>query len=209
MNPRDEPEPTRPRPLSADQAAAVEKLYRITASRLFSRSLFLSQGNRQQADDLVQQVFEAAIKRWSAGGNPIGSQEYKDQIRWLFGVLNHKAVDAFRACSREGPLPDLDLDRVQPPYDTAHHALCLIDLDRALELMKKMPRDRHLVVSLRVLSGLPTREVAEMIGMKQATVRWHLMRAREELSREIGPILPIEDEEPGEDGPATERTVTA
>jgi len=187
----------------------VEKLYRAAAPDLFSRARFLSQGNRAQAEDLTQLVFQAAITRWSTGCNPVGSLDYENQVRWLYGVLNHKAADACRVGSREGPIPDLDLDRLQAPHDTAHHALCSIDLDRALLVIKEMPRVRHLVASLRLLSGLPTGDVAAMLGIEQSTVRWHLNEARKELRRMVGPIMPIEDDEPGNDGPATGRAVTS
>lgn len=200
MNPSPEPEPGALHPLSADQAAAVEKLYRDAASGLFFRALFLSQGNRAQAEDLTQEVFKAAITRWSTGRNPVGCLDYEDQTRWLYGVLNYKAADACRVGSREGPMPDLDLDWPPAPHDTAHQALCSIDLDRALKVMKRMPRVRHVVASLRLLSGLPTGEVAAMLGIEQSTVRWHVKKAREELSREVGPILPYVDDEPGDDG---------
>jgi RNA polymerase sigma factor (sigma-70 family) len=191
-----EPDPGRLHPPSDDQTAAVEKLYRTTASELFFRALFLSQGNRAQAEDLTQEVFKAAITRWSTGPKPVGNLDYEDQMRWLYGVLNHKAADAYRIGSREGPMPDLDLDQQPAPHDTAHQALCSIDLDRALKVMKRMPRVRHLVASWRLLSGLPTREVAAMLGIEQSTVRWHLKKAREELCREVGPILPYVDDEP-------------
>jgi RNA polymerase sigma factor (sigma-70 family) len=209
VNPSPEPDPGGLHPLSADQAAAVEKLYRAASPELFSRALFLSQGNRTQAEDLIQLIFQAAITRWSTGGNPVGYLAYEDQMRWLYGVLNYKAADAFRSRSRESPMPDLDPDWLQAPHDTAHHALCSRELDRALLVMKRMPRVRHVVASLRLLSGLPTREVAAMLGIEQSTVRWHLKRAREELCKEVGPILPVADDEPGDDGLATGRAVTS
>jgi DNA-directed RNA polymerase specialized sigma24 family protein len=101
---------------------------------------------------------------------------------------------------RERRLPDLDLGRLPAPHDTARDALCRAELDHVLLVVKKMSRVRHLVVSLRLLIGLPSSEVAVMLGIDQSTVRWHLKKAREELCREVGPVLDFADDEPGDDG---------
>jgi DNA-directed RNA polymerase specialized sigma24 family protein len=116
----------------------------------------MAQGNRAQADDLIQQVFQAAIMSWAK----IGYWDFGRQEVWLYGVLHHKAADAWRSWAWERPVPELILDRPHPPQDTFHDAMCSIALDRALRAVIKMPPVRHRVVCLRVLAGLSTREVA-------------------------------------------------
>lgn len=185
-----------PRRLIASEAEAVEKLYRIAAPRLFSRALFLAQGNRDQADDLIQQVFQAAIMSWAR----ISHWDSERQETWLYGVLHHKAADAWRVGVREHPVADLIWDQLQSPQDTAHDALCSMALDHALKAVTEMPPVRHRVVCLRVLAGLSTREVANLIGISPSTVRVHLKAARDTLSKEVGPIVPFVDDDPGDDG---------
>jgi RNA polymerase sigma factor (sigma-70 family) len=70
-------------------------------------------------------------------------------------------------------------------------------LDRALKVVKEMPPIRHRVACLRVLAGLSTAEVADLLGISQSTVRVHLKAARDTLMREVGPILPFEDDDAG------------
>jgi DNA-directed RNA polymerase specialized sigma24 family protein len=177
--------------LPADQAAAVEGLFRAAGPALFSRALLLSQGDRAQADDLVLRAFQDAVKHWSAGRDPVGSLDDGGKERWLYEALYRQAADDFRARPREVPAPDVDLAGSSAPRDT--------DLDRALIVMRRMPRARHMAACLWLLSGWPAAQVAVMLGMELSAVKEQLIKAREELSGELGPTQPIEDV-PGDHG---------
>lgn len=179
--------------LSADQAEGVEKLYRAAAPKLFRRALLLSQGNRWQAEDLIQLVFQAAIMRWET----IGHKDPGEQMAWLMAVLHNKAADAWRVNRREHSLTVMVSSQPQSLQDAGYLALGSIALDRAIKVIKAMPPVRHRVVCLRLLAGLPTKEVAEMLGRAQSTVRGHLQAALDDLRREVGPILPYVDDDPG------------
>jgi RNA polymerase sigma-70 factor (ECF subfamily) len=152
----------------------------------------LSQGDREQAEDLVQQVFQAAIMSWET----IGHRDSGGQMAWLYRVLYYKAADAWHEDRRECSLTDLVSNQLPSPRDTGYQALCSIALDRALKLVMEMPPVRHRVVCLRLLAGLPSREVAGMLGIEQSTVRGHVEAARAELRKEVGPILPFIDDDP-------------
>lgn len=205
MNQSPEPGSGEPQPLSADQAAAIEKLYRAAAPRLYPRALLLAQGNRAEADDLIQLVFQAVIMRWEK----VGHKDFGEQMKWLYRVLRNKVADAWRVNGRECLLPDLLMDELPSSQDTAHRVLCSMALDGALKVVKEMPPVRHRVVCLLLLYGLPAREVAGMLGIAQSTVRGHLKAAREELGKEIGPILPFTADDPGAGSAATGRAVTS
>ena len=190
-----------PSPGESPLFSAVEKLYRAEAPKLFRRALFLSQGNRGRAEDLVQEVFEAAFMSWET----IGHKDSGEQMAWLYRVLYYKAADAWREDRRERSLMDLISNQLPPPQDAGYPALCSIALDRALKVVMEMPPVRHRVVCLRLLAGLPPGEVAGMLGIEQSTVRGHVQAARAELRKEVGPILPYVDDDPDADPTATGR----
>jgi RNA polymerase sigma-70 factor (ECF subfamily) len=201
VNRSPEPDFGEPRPLFADEAEAVDKLYRSVAPELYPRALLMAQGNRAQADDLIQQAFQAAIMAWAR----VGHLDLGRQKAWLYGVLRYKAIDTWRASEREHPVPDLDSYQLQSPQDTAHHALCSMALDRVLKVVFEMPPVRHRVMWLYVMEGLPTNEIAGLLGIAQSTVRGHLKAARDTLSKEVGPILPFSDDDAGDDDLPRER----
>jgi RNA polymerase sigma factor (sigma-70 family) len=178
--------------LSADQAEAVEKLYRAAVPRLFRRARFLSQGDCGQAEDLVQLVFQAAIMCWET----IGHKDSGEQMAWLYTVLHYKAVDAWRVNRKEYFLTDVVSGEPQSLQDAGYQALCSIALDKALKVIRGMPPVRYRVVCLRLLAGLSTREVAGVLGIAQSTVRGHMQGALDDLRREVGPMLPYADDDP-------------
>ena len=189
--PADEDRPRELSLLAADRVAAVERLLKATGPALFRRALLLSQGNRAQADALILHAFQDAVRHWAAGRDPVGSLNDGEKERWLYEALYRQAADAFRVGPWRDPVPDLDLAGPPAPDDT--------DLGRALIAMRRMPRARHLAASLCLLSGWPPAKVAEMLGMELPTVKEQLIKAGEELAKEIGPIPHAEDM-PGDDG---------
>ena len=53
-------------------------------------------------------------------------------------------------------------------------------------LARLTPRRRAVIV-LHELEGLPTNRVAQLLGMKQVTVRWHLSAAKKSLAELLNP----------------------
>jgi RNA polymerase sigma-70 factor, ECF subfamily len=191
-----EPDFGEPRPLLADEAEAVAVLFSSAAPKLLPAALLMTQGDRARAEDLIQQAFHAAIKDWVT----VGPLDPRRQEAWLYKVLQYKAIDTWRAGVREHLVPGLDFDQLRAPQDTAHRALCSIELDRALKVVFAMPPVRHQVMCLYVLQGLSTKEIAELLGIAQSTVRGHLKAARDALSKEVGPNLPCAKDDPDDNG---------
>ncbi len=197
MNRSPEPGSGEPQPLLADEAEAVDVLFRSTAPKLLAAALLMTQGDRARAEDLIQQAFQAAIKAWTK----VGHMDPGRQQAWLYKVLHYKAIDTWRANAREHLVPGWDFDQLRAPQDTADRALCSIELDLALKMVITMPPVRHHVMCLYVLEGFSIKEIAEFLGIAQSTVRGHLKTARDTLSKEVGPpFLGANDDDPGDDG---------
>lgn len=172
-------------------------LFRSAATKLLPAALLRTQGDRGLAEDLIQQAFQAAIKDWAK----VGHMDPRRQEAWLHKVLRYKAIDTWRTSAREHLVPGLDFDQLRAPQDTAHRALCSIELDRVLKVVFAMPAVRHRVMCLSALEGLQTKEIAELLGIAQSTVRGHLKAGRDILIKEIGPDLPAAKDDHGDDGP--------
>jgi RNA polymerase sigma-70 factor (ECF subfamily) len=170
-------------------AAEVEALVIRTADDLYRRALKNMQGDRPAAEDLVQEVFHAAVRSWGK----IRPLPPDQQRAWLFAVLRNKFADHNRSCQRLEPVGDLpgsdsaadDVDRV---------ALSRIVVERCWKVIKKMPPVRHRVAILRWGENWTPKEIAAALGMTQSTVRGHLKRARDQLAAEVGPDLLVVDE---------------
>jgi RNA polymerase sigma-70 factor, ECF subfamily len=171
----------------------VTVLYRATAPSLFIRARLLSQGDRQQAEDLVHDAFVAALRSW----DKVGSLRPEGQQRWLFAVLVNKAVDTWRGIGRIDVTDTFDgLDRPGTADETYTRAACAIAWQRAFEIIQQMPPARHHVVCLRWIAGWSAAEISIELGIQQTTVRVHLKNARDTLITAIGPDVPFLDELP-------------
>ena len=56
--------------LSREASAQIEALFREMGPKLFGRAYTLSNRNRAKAEDLVQAVFEAAVRNWDRSSWP-------------------------------------------------------------------------------------------------------------------------------------------
>jgi RNA polymerase sigma-70 factor (ECF subfamily) len=177
----------------ADPPWDATVLYRATAASLFIRARLLAQGDRQQAEDLVQDTFVAALLGW----DKVGELRPQAQQRWLFAVLVNKAVDTWRRIGRIEVTDTFDgLDEPGAADETYTRAACSMAWQRAFEIIQQMPPMRHHVVCLRWIAGWSAAEISIELRIQQATVRVHLKNARDTLITAISPDVPFLNELP-------------
>ena len=158
-----------------EQAALIEA--QIPGLRRFARAL--SRGDRERADDLVQDGLERAIACWQrrrSEGNLRG---------WLYTILYNRFLSEERrrrcrgmqlqlADAGEAELPEVDGGQ----YAALHHR----DLLRALQ---ELPQDQRSVLVLTAVEDLSYQEAARALGVPIGTVMSRLSRARERLRRHL------------------------
>ena len=139
---------------------AADRAFREHGPKLW-RSLLAFTGDPDVASDAMAEAYAQLLGRGSV---------VEDQARWVWRA-------AFRIAAG-----DLKRRRLQATssaltesYEMPEPAL---DLIRALERLS--PNQRAVAV-LRLYVDLPTREVARILGIGQATVRVHLSQARRRL----------------------------
>jgi RNA polymerase sigma-70 factor (ECF subfamily) len=134
-------------------------------------------GDRQTADDLVQDCIERALRRIDT---------LVDEQRlggWLRSILFNVFIDGRRAARtrgeivEEGVLEELPDTTVQPDMrQEANEVL------RATATLTPLHRQVLLLIAAQ---GLSYREVAEELGVPVGTVMSRLARAREQLRRAL------------------------
>jgi RNA polymerase sigma factor (sigma-70 family) len=173
------------RPLDEDTRRRVAELFEQHAADLYARARFYTRGDEHQAMDLVQETFHALVLGWDR----VGTRSPDQQLRWLHRVLRNKYVDGVRVGVRR-PVAALDRDW-ESHADTGREALCAAAVDKCRSVIEQMPPERHRVALLRWLAGWTTIEIANLLGISTSTVRVHLMDARKELIKTVGPDLPF------------------
>ena len=127
--------------------------------------------DRQQADDLTQETFLAAVRRIRAG------DDVDEPRAWIFGIARHKLVDHYRheaagrraaglvrAATPRGP------DEWRPPSEP---------LTEAQRTLAVLPADQRAALVLHHVDDLPVAEVARILGRSPGAVESLLVRGRE------------------------------
>jgi RNA polymerase sigma-70 factor, ECF subfamily len=137
--------------------------------------LYLSRltGDASAADDLLQEAYY----RFLRVERPYASEAHRKN--YLFRIATNLAHDRRRRRVETSPLPEADAaNALHADVDEGARAAGRIDLSRALGRLK--PRERALVL-LAYSQGSSHHEIAESLGIKTASVKAMLFRARRRL----------------------------
>lgn len=163
-------------------AAAFDQLVGRHMRRAFSVAYRLL-GQREDAEDLVQEAFLAALEKIDTfqSGRPFAP--------WLFRILVNRGLNARKshALRRTEEIPDFVASSGASPEREAERAELRGRLREALD---ELPERQRAVVELFELEGFSGPEIAEILEMPDGTVRWHLHRARRALREALAPFFP-------------------
>jgi RNA polymerase sigma-70 factor, ECF subfamily len=178
-----------------DDAAAFEELVARYQGRLVT-VLRHHVGNRQQAEDLAQDVF---LRVYRARKSYVPKSKFST---WLFTIANHAAANALRDRSRRpevtlhsresGPMGARPLDRVlqassgQMPARQLDKSEMRLIVHMALDALQ--PRQR-LAVLLCKFEGMSYSEIAEVMEISPKAIKSLLSRARENLRQVLQPYV--------------------
>jgi RNA polymerase sigma-70 factor (ECF subfamily) len=184
----DAPEPPaqRAQPATAD-SEAISELWRIHGTALMRFALKLTLGDRQRAEDIVQ---ETLLRAWR---HPEVVAAGPGAIRpWLFTVTRHVAIDTWRARSRmEEVTDDRDIDRADPAQPI-EQAVLAIDVRAALAQLTSEHRE---VIAQMYLHGRSVAEISQSLGIPAGTVKSRAYYGLRQLRRVL--LATSEDREPG------------
>src|ERR1700744_6408892 len=165
-------------------AAAVERAYRESSGRAVA-TLVRFLGDIDLAEEAVQEAFAVALERWPETGvpdNPGG---------WITTTARNKALDRLRReSSRPGRETEAVLFRLQTghdPADRAHRGEAASPVpDDHLRLIftcchPALGAEAQLALTLRLIAGLQTPEIARAFLVPEPTVAQRLVRAKRKI----------------------------
>lgn len=160
---------------------AVEAVWRIESGRIIA-TLTRMVGDLGFAEDLAQEALVDALAQWPESGVP------RNAGAWLTTVAKRKAIDGWRRAERldqRYAAMGHDLEsRIDPdalPWDPNQ-----ID-DDLLRLVfischPVLSREAQVALTLRVVGGLTSEEIARAFLVPNATVQQRIVRAKKTLS---------------------------
>jgi RNA polymerase sigma-70 factor (sigma-E family) len=137
------------------------------------RAMYLLTGNRQEAEELMQEAFVRVLERWER----ISRMDHRD------GYLYRTALNLYRNRRRRARLA---VGRLAAPPGAADEFARADERDAlARALAKLAPRQRAAVI-LTELLDLSSDEAGEFLGIKAGTVRALAHQGRNALREALG-----------------------
>src|SRR3989442_8008786 len=171
-------------------AEAIDAVWRIESARLIA-GLARLVGDVGIAEDLAQDALVIALEQWPASGVP------DNPGAWLMATAKHRAIDLVRRskrierkheelgrrleAARDGAAPDLDAaldddvgdDLLRLIFTACHPVLAT---------------EARVALTLRLLGGLTTEEIARAFLVPEPTVAQRIVRAKRTLAEKQVPF---------------------
>lgn len=142
------------------------------------RFIYVRVEDQQTAEDIASAVF---MKAWEKLGDY--QQRGLPFRAWLFRIARNAVIDHYRTRKEVAPL-----EAAANAYDKQSLSLSegvgiKIEAERILTLMKQLTDDQRNVLTLKLVHGLDTEEVASTLGKRQGAVRALQMRGLQALTK--------------------------
>ncbi len=172
-----------------DIRRTVEAVWRIDGARVVA-TLARYTGDLGEAEDLAQEAVAEALASWAASGVP------QNPGAWLTSVGKRRAIDSWRRREKLTERYRLLANELEEGVDDAWEPIP----DDVLRLVftachPVLAREAQLALTLRVVGGLTTEEIARLFLVPVATVQQRIVRAKKTLR---AASVPFELPEPRE-----------
>jgi RNA polymerase sigma-70 factor, ECF subfamily len=169
---------------ATDTHRAIDAVWRIESALLIA-SLTRIVHDVGLAEDLAQDALVAALEQWPESGVP------NNPGAWLMATAKHRAIDQLRRGTR------LDRKHEQIARDLeAQREMAVPDLDQAIDdhvgddLLRLvfiachpvLPTEARVALTLRLLGGLATDEIARAFLVPEPTIAQRIVRAKRTLA---------------------------
>jgi RNA polymerase sigma factor (sigma-70 family) len=166
---------------------ALDALWRMESPRLLARLARMT-GNIDTAEELAQDVLLGALERWPRDGLP------DNPAAWLMTAARHRAIDHLRQRALHARKQDeFGIERELHGADMqGDEAPDKADDDIGDDLLRLLfvachpvlPMESRVALTLRLLGGLSTPEIARAFLQAEPTVAQRIVRAKRTLAKE-------------------------
>ena len=175
---------------ATDTHRAIDAVWRIESPRLIA-GLTRIVRDVGVAEDLAQDALVAALEQWPESGVP------DNPGAWLMATAKHRAIDHFRrntraaSASTKNSVVNLkQKEMAVPDFEAALDDDVGDDLLRLLftACHPVLPTEARVALTLRLLGGLTTEEIARAFLVPESTIAQRIVRAKRTLAEKRVPF---------------------
>jgi RNA polymerase sigma-70 factor, ECF subfamily len=175
---------------ATDTHRAIDAVWRIESARLIA-GLARMVRDVGVAEDLAQDALVAALEQWPKEGIP------RNPGAWLMAAAKHRAIDHFRRNTRhERKHEELAYQLEAGRDDPARELDDALDDDVGDDLLRLvftachpvLAAEARVALTLRLLGGLTTGEIARAYLVPEPTIAQRIVRAKRTLAKERVPF---------------------
>jgi RNA polymerase sigma factor (sigma-70 family) len=168
---------------------AIDAVWRIEAPKLIAALTRMTR-DVGVAEDLAQDALVAALEQWPADGIP------RNPGAWLMAAAKHRAIDFFRRNKMLGEKHveigrglEAEQNRI-PDFDSTLDDEVGDDLLRLVFIAchPVLSLEARVALTLRLLGGLTTDEIARAFLVPEPTIAQRIVRAKRTLTKEQVPF---------------------
>jgi RNA polymerase sigma factor (sigma-70 family) len=174
---------------ASESHRAIDAVWRIEAARVIA-GLTRVVRDVGLAEDLAQEALVAALQQWPGSGIPANPGA------WLMAAAKRRAIDHFRYRERTGRKHEQigrelqELEQTPPDFDAALDDHIGDDLLRLIFVAchPVLASEARTALTLRVVAGLTTDEIARAFLVPEPTIAQRIVRAKRTLAQKQIPF---------------------
>jgi len=144
------------------------------------RFVYLRVEDQQTAEDITSNVF---LRAWEK----LGDYQFRGVPfrAWLFRIARNAVIDHYRTRKETAPLEVVINTRDEQHLPVSQQVGLRIEAEGVMQSMQQLTEDQRNVLTLKLVHGLNTEEVAKTLGKRQGAVRALQMRGLQALAKII------------------------
>ena len=165
--------------LKTNRKLGIEELYK-NYSKLVFGVIYSILKNTDETEDLLQNVF---IKIFKLDNEKLPT---KSHLSWLYSVAKNETINYIKKNSKEK-----NFENLYEISDNDTEIEKVLDKEYFNNLIKNLPQKQQEILSLKIVSNLSFKEIANILNMKIPAVQWHYYKSLSTIKLLLGNVITI------------------
>ena len=165
--------------LKTNRKLGIEELYK-NYSKLVYGVIYSILKNTDETEDVLQNVF---VKIFKLDNEKLPT---KSHLSWLYSVAKNETINYIKKHSKEK-----NYERLYEITDNDTEIEKVLDKEYFNELIENLPPKQQEILSLKIISNLSFREIANILDMKIPAVQWHYYKSLNTIKLLLGNVITI------------------